>query len=818
MKNIKKLQILFSLIFVISVALLIYNYFYIKITYDWMINLAYVLLGITVGYEIIYLVVIQNEKRALYLEQKIKLWNNISYRVKNAGETSFNEMPIGIIVFDDSFKVEWSNNYAEKIFMTKTLLNKTFENLDTELAEKIRERETVFKTTIYGKVYKVEHILRDHVLYLTDITSETEIENRYKMRTLALGVLNLDNLDGAFSSLDAQERSLHMSNIMGILTEWIKEHNICLKGYSDERYLLIMNYQIVNEIAQKGFTVINKIQEYGEKEEVRISASIGVASRDIDPVQLLDEANAQLELALNRGGNQAVVKLDDQISFYGAKSASFETRTSVFIRIKTEELLDLFKGSSNIFIMGHKYTDADSFGACLGMSKIALTVNKNVKIIVDEKGLDETTKSIYNKIQTSYVSLRDLFTTTSSALTEVDEKTLLLIVDCQYQNLLMNDKIYKKVKNIAVIDHHRPNNEAIGNSNSYTKFSYIQPSASSTVELVTEMFEYVKEEIELTPIEATWLLMGIFVDTNNFIYRTSYRTFNVLAKLQSFGADTAQAQRFLRENYDEYVKRMSVLNNLEVLEGGFGIAMCDDEIYERSFLAKIADNVITVNNIKVAFCIGRISKDGVGISARSLDEANVQIIMEKLGGGGHFNNAATQLYGITKEQAREKLVAVLQEENAGGKTMKVILTKDIKGKGKANEVIDVSTGYANYLFRNKQAIEGTPENLKQLEINKVKEQQDQEKHLRDMQELKAKIEEMTVKVNVKVGANGKLFGSVSSKEIVEEFKAQNKIELDKRKIQYDKVIDCLGTYKIPIELHKEVTAIITLYVVEGNTK
>lgn len=813
MKNLKRFQFIIITLVLFSIALVIYNYLILQTPIEWIMYIVFSIAGITLGYEIVYIAMKKQEKKSLYLEQKIKLWNNISYRVKNAGETSFNEMPIGILVFDDNFKIEWNNNYAEKIFMSHNLVNKSFDTLNEDFANKVRERNQVFKITLYGKVYKVEHMLRDHVLYLTDITSETEIEERYRRRTLALGVLNLDNLEGAFSSLDAQERSLHMSYIMGILTEWTKDYNICLKGYSDERYLLIMTHQIVDELMNEGFSVLNKIQEYGEKKEIRITASIGIASKDIDPVQLLDEANSQLDLALNRGGNQAIVKLDDKISYYGATSASFETRTSVYIRIKTEEILELSEKANKVFIMGHKYADADSFGACLAMSKVAQTVNKNTKIIVDEKMLDDTTISVYKNIQNGYLSLNELFVDSNQALREMDDDSLLIIVDCQYQNLVMNEKVYKKATNVAIIDHHRRNPDAINNF----KFLYIQPSASSTVELVTEMFEFTKGEIEMSPIEATWMLMGIFVDTNNFIYRTTSRTFNVLAKLQSYGADTAKAQRFLRENYTEYVKRMSVLNKLEVLDGGFGIAICDDEIYERSFLAKIADNVITVNNIKVAFCIGRIGKNAIGISARSLDEANVQLIMEKLGGGGHYNNAATQLYDISKEEAKQKLIEVLKEEK-GEKTMKVILTKDVKGKGKVNDVIDVPAGYANFLFRNKQAIEGTPDNLKQLELNKVKEQQDQEKHLKEMQELKIKIENTTVKVNVKVGANGKLFGSVSSKEIVEEFKAQNNIELDKRKIQYDKVIDCLGTYKIPIELHKEVTAIITLYVIEGNNK
>ena len=814
MKNLKRFQILVILMLLASIFLIVYHYFVNELNNILYLYLAFLGIGFSLAYEALFKSLRKQEKKYSYYQQRMKLWNNISYRVKNAGETSFNEMPIGIIVFDDDFQIEWANQYAQKIFLIRDLNNKSFELLDSNFAEKVRERQLVFTAEIYGKVYRVEHILRDHVLYLVDITSETAIENKYQQRTLALGVLNIDNLDGSFVGLDAQDRSLHMSNIMGILTDWGKDYNICFKGYTDERYLLIMNRQIVDELCENSFSVLNDIQEYGEKKEIRITASIGIATKDIDPVQLLDEANNQLELALNRGGNQAIVKLDDHISYYGAKSASFESRTSVYTRIKTEELSELINNTSKVFIMGHMAADADSLGACLAMLKIASAINKNSKIIIDEQALDDTTKVIYDTIKMGYLDIKDSIVTSGTAMKEMDDDSLLILVDCQYQNLLMNDKVYKKAKNVAIIDHHRRNPEAINNC----KFLYIQPSASSTVELVVEMFEFMKKEIEVAPLEATWMTMGIFVDTNSLIYRTTYRTFDVLSKLQSYGADTAKAQRFLRENYEEYVKRTAVLNNVEVIEGGYGIAMCDDEIYERSFIAKIADNLIAVNNIKVAFCIGKFTKNDINISARSLDEANVQVIMEKLGGGGHYNNAATQLYGTTKEKARERLLEVIKGEQEGDKKMKVILTKDIKGKGKVNDVIDVAAGYANHLLRNNQAIEATPDNLKLLEMNKVKEQQNQEKHLREMQELKVRIEQTTVKVAVKVGANGKLFGGVSSKEIVEAFKQQNKIELDKRKMQLDKVIDCLGTYKIPIDLHKEVQAIITLYVVEGNVK
>jgi ribosomal protein L9 len=299
------------------------------------------------------------------------------------------------------------------------------------------------------------------------------------------------------------------------------------------------------------------------------------------------------------------------------------------------------------------------------------------------------------------------------------------------------------------------------------------------------------------------------------MYRISYRTFNILAILQKFGAEMPKVQRFLREDLQDYVQRVSILNNLEIIDGKFGIAVAGDNVYPRSFIAKIADTIISVNNIKAAFCIGKIENNEIAISARSLDEINVQVIMEQLGGGGHYNNAAAQFKNTTSELVKEALVEKLKKIDEGGQTtMKVILTKDVKGKGKEGDIIDIPSGHANFLIRSDQAIMATVDNIKQLEKRNSLEKEAQEKLLVEMKELKVVIDKTPVTVSVRVGKEGKLFGSVSSKQIIDEYKAQNGITLDKRKMIYDKDIESLGTFKIPIQLHKEVTAEITLFVVE----
>ena len=342
MKTLKRYQFLIIILIVASLAVSIYGFLNEDVIPSVVRYICVFIFGFTISLEILLQSAFKSVKKMIYLEKKMDLWNNISYRVKNAGETSFNEMPIGIIIFDDDFVIEWANNYAKNIFMS-SLVERSFVNLNEEFAQLVEKRQDTFVVTLYGKVYLCRHMLRDHVIYLTDITEETNIQTRYRDRTLALGVLNLDNLDLATSTLDAQEKSLQMSNLIGILSDWAEDNNVCIKGYSEERYLLVMDYQTLQALMKKEFGILVSIKEYCEKENIRMTASIGIACMDVSATQLIDIATEQLEMALNRGGNQAIVKINDDIHYFGAKSEAFEVRTPVYIRVKTEELIDCIK-------------------------------------------------------------------------------------------------------------------------------------------------------------------------------------------------------------------------------------------------------------------------------------------------------------------------------------------------------------------------------------------------------------------------------------------------------------------------------------------
>ncbi|MGB4180574.1 MAG: 50S ribosomal protein L9, partial [Bacilli bacterium] len=752
----------------------------------------------------------RNIKRLRWLENRLKLWNLISYRVKKAGEYAFNHLPIGIIIYNEEKVIEWANAYAKEIFMSP-LVDRKIEIINPELFDKINGEEN-FEMTIYGRHYRCNVISDHNILYFLDQTDLKDLQQKYRRSLLAVGFLNLDNLDTALTALDAQERAMQMSNLIGLLSDWSNKHDIYLRGLSEARYLLFMTFAQLRELMDDKFSVLDDIQNYCQKEDLRITASLGIACKDDGITRLVELAEEQLELALNRGGNQGVVLIDNQIHYFGAKTTSLETRSPIFVRVKAEMLADMIKHSRDVLIMSHKDMDADAFGSCLAIHKIVAALKKESKIVFDESSVDETIRAIHNIIQKEHINILDYFVAPRKAVDNITNDTLLVIVDCQYQTLLTSEKLYKSANKIAIIDHHRRNNNAISNYD----YLYSQSSASSTVELVAEMFQYISNEIEISEIEATWMLMGILVDTNNLMYRTSYRTFNVLAVLQKIGAEIPRAQRYLRENFGEYVKRMSILNNLEIVDGKYAIAACSaDEIYSRAFLAKIADNIISVHDIKASFCIGRIDENEIGISARSLNEVNVQVIMEQLNGGGHFNNAATQIKDVTVEQAKEMLIDKLSRlEDGGMTTMKIILTKDVKGKGKAGDIIDIPAGHANFLIRTDQAVLATVDNIKQLEKKKREEKEAMEKHLNEMRELKSVIESKPVHIHVRVGKEGKLFGSVSTKQIADEFKAQHDLILDKRKMLPDKIINSLGTYEIPIQLHKEVTALMTIHVVE----
>lgn len=749
-------------------------------------------------------------KRSNFLEQRLGLWNTISYRVKKAGEHAFNDLPIGIIILSPKKEIIWSNQRAKDIF-SSPLKDILVENISRSLLTHINNKEKDFQVDIYDKKYQVEYVPEYEILYLKDITEIYKTKQLYDKRITAMGYINVDNLENILSDFDVQEKAEFMYRIVTAIAKWSEEYGAYVRAYSDSSYLIVMDKSQLRTMMSDDFSILDTIKDLVQGKPYKISLSIGIACVDVPIDELSNIAKEKLEFAINRGGDQATVQIDQQVKFFGAKADTAQAETKVTMRMKSEELQELMKSSNCVMTVGHKMSDADAFGATLAIYRMAKALGKPAYIILDKTSIDPTVERIYDSINKEYVSLLDNIITPQMALARMTPETLLMVVDCQKNSLLSEPKLVKKATKIGVIDHHRRGDDAIDNLSFYLSST----AASSSVELIVELFEFMKEEITFDKLEATWLLLGIIVDTNNFIYRCSEKTFRVSSILAKYGADMTGVKRYLKEEITEKIARNELIDSLITYQDRVGIAVGREDFYfDRPALAKISDEIISIVGIDVGITVGRLSNQTIGISARSLGTINVQVLMEKMGGGGHFNNAATQIHSDDINDVVKKLKQFIDEYIDKEESMKVILIKDVKGHGKKGEIIDFNLGFANHLIRSGQAIVVSDENLKRLDEQKKQAQLEEERHIQDMKELKKKIEETPIKIGVKIGVEGKIFGTVSMKQVCDAFQKATNIALDKRKIKYKENISSLGTYSIPIELHKTIVANIKLFVVE----
>ncbi|MGM0495299.1 MAG: 50S ribosomal protein L9, partial [Bacillota bacterium] len=455
--------------------------------------------------------------------------------------------------------------------------------------------------------------------------------------------------------------------------------------------------------------------------------------------------------------------------------------------------------------------DIDALGASIGILRMAIAKAKPTKIIIDFDDIDQTCQKVFNMLEHEHIKLLEHIIEPEEAINKISQKSLLVIIDHHSPVQSNTPELLEKSKNVVVIDHHRRIEDTIPD----LLMNYVEPYASSSVELVTELIDFFKEKVNLDKFEATIMLAGMMIDTNNFSYRTGIRTFEAAAKLRQKGADPSQARLILRESLDDIKTKSNLVNKAKIIDDRFAITALDEvDITDRVQLAKTADELLEIDNIIAAFAVGKIDEETLAVSARSVNNFNVSIIMEKLGGGGHLNNAATQIKGGNASDIIEKIEKLIDSSYKEETTMKVILIKDLKGKGKKGDVIEVATGYGNYLLTSKYAIKANSANIEALEKELKEEREKENKAYNKALKLKEKIEKSPIKLYVKIGESGKLFGSINTKQIADELKKQYDINIDKRKIQLDDKINTLGNYDIDVKLHKDVKATIDVQVLE----
>lgn len=723
------------------------------------------------------------------------------------------DMPIGVIIYDEDFKIKWANGYS-KIIFENVLEQRDLEVVSREIFKRVLENKegTVFTKKIYKKEYEVSIDVAERIIYLSEVTELEDLKRKYDASIGVIAMLNLDNLDDAISVLEIRERSFVQGKFLEALSVWGEEFGFYITPLTNSRLMAIMNKESLEKLISNEFKIVEQIAAISREYGILVTLSSGVACSNIKLNSLGEIAKDALDLALSRGGDQIVINVEgDDLLYFGGNTNTAEKRTRITTRTNTTKLERLFEETNEVYIVPHKHPDTDAFGAATGILKLALAYDKKAHIVVDRNDLDKSVYKIIKMIQYEYVTFLDYIISPDEALDKLQKDDLLVLVDHHSFNQTQEEKLIARTKNLVIIDHHRKLSDSIGGA----LISHIEPYASSSVELVTEMIDLTKRDVDINNFEATVMLSGIMVDTNNFMYRTGSRTFEACAILRKFGADTFKVKNILREGLEEIQLKSELLTKTEVIHKRFSLVIIPKELYpNRTLLAKVADDLLEIQDTVASFSIGYLAPDTIGISARSLEGFNVQVVMEKFNGGGHLNNAGAQIESQDINQVRLDLIQILNETVQEEKPMKLILIKDLKGKGKKGEVIDVAPGYGNYLLSSQIAIEATQENLQSIEQEKSKKEEDERLNFEEMKTLKEKIEKMPVRVFVKIGENGKFFGKISSKQIATEFKKQNKIEIDKRKIQLKSSIQSLGNYKVEVKLHKNVTAKLEVLVME----
>ena len=607
----------------------------------------YLLIGI-----LIFTLYILQKKKAV--EQMNRYISKLTNRIKDSSEKGINKFPIGIIVIDEDKNIEWANNFIYKNIKVEEIKGLNILELMPEISE-LFELETPVDNQfeIFGKHFKVNYQKDSGYIYFFDITESKVVMQRFRDTRPIILNLSLDNYEDVSDSLDDEVASRLDATIVITLTDWAKKNSIYLKRIDEDRFIGLLNVKDLKKIEKEKFQILNTIRNLKEVFDAPITLSIGVGMGTDFLPELGELAKSSLDLALGRGGDQVAMKdVDGTIRFYGGKTNPQEKRTRIKARVVSNALADIVSDSDKIIVMGHKRPDFDAVGACVGIYTFAKIVGKECYIILNDSDRDETIQKVMFEIDNSDEQLARVFVDSDEAWELMTPQTTLIIVDTSDASRVIDAAILSKANRKVIIDHHRRGEDIITNP----LLTYIEPYASSASELIAELIEYQTKLEKITPVAATIMLGGIVVDTQNFSIRTGSRTFDAAAYLRSNGADPTRVKTILKEPFENFMNRVEIINNSIQKTPEIIMAKApEDKYYTNVMLAQSADLLLTLKGIECSFAIGYLEEGKVGISARSLGNINVQLIMEELGGGGHLANAATQIEGVNLDEALERL-------------------------------------------------------------------------------------------------------------------------------------------------------------------
>ena len=610
-----------------------------------------IIIGIVNIYSlIVYLLIIAILTIPLYYyKQKLddytsKYISKITNRIKDSTEKGINKFPIGIVVIDKDKNIEWANNFIYKNIKIEDIKGENILELMPEISDLFNVETPVDNQfEIFGKFYKVNYQKDSGYIYFFDITESKVVMQRFRDTRPAILNINVDNYEEVYDMLDDDVASKLEATIIEKLTDWAKKNSIYLKRIDDDRFIGLLNIKDLKKIEQEKFLILDEVRSLKDQFEAPITLSIGAGTGTDFLPELGELAKSSLDLALGRGGDQVAVKdVDGTIKFFGGKTNPQEKRTRIKARVVSNALLDIVNESDKIIVMGHKKPDFDAIGACLGIHTFAKFVGKDCFIVLNEEDKDETIHKIMLEIEHENESLLKSFVDSNEAWDLMTPQTTLIIVDTSDATRVIDISLLNKATKKVIIDHHRRGEDIITNP----LLTYIEPYASSASELISELISYQTKIEKLHPLCATIMLGGIVVDTQNFSIRTGSRTFDAAAYLRGNGANPTKVKTILKEPIENFISRVEIVNNFIMKTPEIIIAKAPaNKVYTNVMLAQSADLLLTLRGVECSFAVGYLGENRVGISARSLGNMNVQLVMEELGGGGHLANAATQIEG-----------------------------------------------------------------------------------------------------------------------------------------------------------------------------
>ncbi|MGN0135956.1 DHH family phosphoesterase [Anaerotignum sp.] len=491
-------------------------------------------------------------------------------------------------------------------------------------------------------------------LTMVDISRQYELEQQLDSSETVIGLLFLDNYEDVVDSLAEDRQPLLSAVVDRKLTQFAIDANGVMKKLEKDRYIFLLSKGDLEALKEKKFDIMNTIREISVGEHIPVTMSMGIGVGGGSLEDAMQSAKAALDLALGRGGDQILIKEGEKYLFYGAKAGEMGRNSRIRARVKADALWELMGEASSIFVMGHRNADLDSLGSCMGICAIARAMGKKCSIMMND--ISVGIKHLYaNMAENGHYEtalIKD-----AEALKMMDEKSLVIVVDTHRSSIVESPQVLAAAKKIVIFDHHRKSTDFIDQA----VLIYHEPYASSTAELITEMIQHIGKKIKLKSIEADALLAGITVDTKNFAVKTGAITFETAGFLRRNGADSIRVRMLFQNDMDSYKAKATAIRDAELFHDCMAISVCPSDV-ENSMLtaAQAADDLMNVIGIKASFVCSKVG-DTIYVSARSFGDINVQRIMEKLGGGGHFTVSGAQLKGCTTEEAKEQIRNAIEE-------------------------------------------------------------------------------------------------------------------------------------------------------------